>query len=340
MIQILLLLLSFSLFSSEYNLEARIDKNIVLSTKRIVLPKYPDAFNPSLFKGEQGYILSFRYCPDWYWDPWTNYIGVVLLNDSFEPISEPEILLSGLNTVCVKSQAEDARIFTYQNRIYLIYNDNVEVSRPWYRDRRDMYIAELKYIDNHFTLVHPVKLFYEQRYYSQLWQKNWTPFEWNNKLFLGYTLNPHEIIYANLNDGACYPCYETIAQIEWNLGVLRGSSPAVMVDGEYFSFFHAGHQMKTSVSPEEPLWHYFMGAYTFSANPPFNITKMSPEPIIGEGFYARSSHQKYVILPGGFVISGSRIYVTYGKDDDEMWIAEMSKEALMKSLIPVKERSL
>lgn len=63
---------------------------------------------------------------------------------------------------------------------------------------------------------------------------------------------------------------------------------------------------------------------------------MTPEPIIGEGFYAPSTAEKKVILPGGFVVDGPRIYVAYGRDDREMWIATLDKEALMKALVPVQ----
>ena len=180
MILFLILFASVS-FGDMFNLEERVNHKIVLSTKRIVFPNFPDAFNPSIFKGEHGYVFVFRYCPNHYWDPWWNQMCVVLLDESFEPLSEPQVLSTGLNTGHVTCQAEDARIFSYQNRLYLIYNDNIEISRPWCRDRRDMYIAELQYKNNQFSLIHQHKFVYEQRYQSSFWQKNWTPFEWEGK---------------------------------------------------------------------------------------------------------------------------------------------------------------
>lgn len=329
---------SFCLFGQELDFDLLVDQKLVRSTKQIILPAYPDAFNPSLAKIDAGYILIFRYCPNQYWDPWVNYIGAVLLNDFFDPISEPELLSTGLNCPCIKSQAEDARIFSFQERLYLIYNDNVAINRPWFRDRRDIFIAEIRYTDGHFSLVNPIKMFYQNHYYSQYWQKNWTPFVSSDKLLLSYSINPHEICFPNLHDGACYFCYETTAKIDWNLGILRGSSPAILVDGEYFSFFHSGHQITTSVSEGKPFWHYFMGAYTFSAEPPFEITRISPQPIVGEGFYTLSHHEKKVILPGGFVIRGSSIFVAYGRNDEEMWIAEIDKQALFQSLVRVSKQ--
>jgi predicted GH43/DUF377 family glycosyl hydrolase len=39
-----------------------------------------------------------------------------------------------------------------------------------------------------------------------------------------------------------------------------------------------------------------------------------------------------VVFPGGFAVVGSLIYVAYGKDDREIWIATIDKDALKRSL--------
>lgn len=324
------------LFADKIDLEELSKNHIVLKTQKIEFPGFPQAFNPSFLKCEKGIVLVFRDSPNRFWDPWLNHMHAVLLDEDLKPISEPELLITGLNTPCVTSQAEDPRVFSFGNRMYLIYNDNVEVSRPWYRDRRDMYMAEMKFEKGHFSLEKPIKLVHEEKYYHTLWQKNWTPFEWNNSLLLAYAINPHEILYPNLEDGSCFSCYETCQDIQWDLGILRGSSPAILVDDEYLSFFHSGHMIESSVSDEQTLWHYFMGAYTFASSPPFQLTKISPEPIVTDGFYTRSYFDKKVILPGGFFVDGPRIYLAYGKDDAEMWVAILDKEALLKSLVPLK----
>lgn len=325
------------LFAKDVDFEKWSQNKIVIRTKKISFPQFPEAFNPSIIKSDEGIVLVFRDSPNRFWDPWLNHMYAVLLNEELEPIGEPELLVTGLNTPCVKSQAEDPRVFSFAGKMYLIYNDNVEVSRPWYRDRRDMYLAELKWEKGHFSLLKPIKLINEEKYATALWQKNWTPFEWNQSLLLAYSIEPHEILYPNLEDGTCYSCYETNRTLPWNLGILRGSSPALLIDGEYLSFFHSGHMIESPVSEGQALWHYFMGAYTFSPNPPFGLTKISPEPIVKEGFYTTSYLDKKVILPGGFFVDGPHIFVAYGKDDVEMWIAILDKEELLKSLVPLAE---
>ena len=86
----------------------------------------------------------------------------------------------------------------------------------------------------------------------------------------------------------------------------------------------------------KPLRHYYMGAYTFSPEPPFNIKKITTFPIIADGFYTPSDYDKRVIFPGGFVSDGEHIYIAYGKDDCEIWIATLDKEELKKNLKPVE----
>lgn len=327
------------LSSGEFFDQIAVNKGIVKASKRIYLVDYPDAYNPAIIKFGQGYLLSFRYSPERYYQPWISYIGVVLLDESFEPISKPELLKTRYGNSKTPSQSEDARIFFYRGRTFVIYNDNLDVVYPAYNDRRDIFIAELFHENDHFALSAPKKLIYEAQYNYQWWQKNWIPFESNKLLLLSYSLNPHEVIYANLANGTCFLQYSTSGDIDWKWGKLRGSTPPELVDGEYLAFFHSSIITSSPASWDWEMWHYFMGAYTFSAEPPFQITKISPTPIYSEEFYTHSDSWKRVVFPGGFVISGSNIYVAYGKDDCELWIATLDKEALMNSLVPVTNLS-
>lgn len=312
---------------------------IVLESKRVFIEGFPEAFNPSLFKIDQGYLLTFRYTLDQINASWVNYIGVILLSETFEPISKPQLLSTRSKNSKTPSQTEDARVFSYRNRLFLIYNDNPEVTNPHRGERRDMYIAELIYREGLFSLSTPLKLYYEDKYNTAWWQKNWSPFEWNHKLFLSYTISPHEIIYLNLTNGDCYKFYETQSKIDWEWGPLRGGTPPLLVDGEYLTFFHSGMMASSPVSFGWDLWHYFMGVYTFSADPPFQITKISRRPIIADGFYEASHYQKRVIFPGGFVVADEKIYLAYGRDDYEVWIATIDKAALLKSLVSVEKQT-
>lgn len=311
-------------------------QNIVLSTKRIVLSDFPGAYNPSLTRFGENLLLTFRYSPDFYGQPWTSYIGVVLLNEELQPISDPQLLNTRSRTSKTPSQAEDARIFSYRGKTMLIFNDNIDVNRPSYWDRRDMFAAELKYSDGLFSLSPPLKLIHQEKYPSVLWQKNWVPFEWNKTLFISYSVNPHEILYPNLMNGECYRCYETETPLSWDYGHLKLSSPPILIDGEYLSFFHSWKIVASEASYGYDLYHYFIGAYTFSATPPFKIAKYTPNPIVGDGFYTQGSYIKRVVFPGSFIVNGKTLLLPYGKDDSEIWVATIDLAALKAALVEIQ----
>ena len=313
-------------------------KQIITDLKHLEFPDFPGTHNPSLIQNDQGFLLTFRYSPDLNNAPWISYIGLVQFDLSLNPVSTPYLLNTRRENSKTPSQAEDARLFSYRNRLFVIYNDNIEVVHPSYGDRRDMFIAELIWTNDHYELSTPLKLYYEAEYSRQLWQKNWIPFEYEGKLFFSYTINPHLVLYPNLMTGACYSFYDTDFPSQWQFGKLRGSSQAQLMDGEYFAFFHSSICDASEASFNNELWHYFMGAYTFSAKPPFQITSMTPRPLVTEGMYTRSyNKKKKVVFPGGFAVVGPFIYLAYGKDDCEIWIMTIDKEALKKAMKPIDE---
>lgn len=319
--------------TAEETVEKKLQK-VVVGKKKIQLDAFPNSFNPSLGKTDQGMLLSFRYSPK-PTEPWISFIGVVLLDSNLEPISQPELLHTRLWNNRTPSQSEDARLFSYKGDAYVMFNDNYDVINPSSEGRRDIFIAKITFKDGHFIVSEPQRLIHKDKYFSQTWQKNWVPFEWKDKLFIGYSIIPHEIISPEISNGVCQSLYKTRAKVNWNWGALRGGTPALLVNGEYLAFFHSSIPTISEASHNIKMLHYYMGAYTFSAKPPFQITKMTPLPIISKGFYTKSNYHLRVIFPGGYVISGSKIYLAYGKDDNEIWVATIDKDLLKEVLLPV-----
>ncbi len=303
-------------------------KGIVVSAKKIELIEFPGAFNPSIIKVKDKILLSFRYLPNPTSEPWISWIGLVELDEQFQPKDPPQILDTRPYTPSIPSQSEDARLFAYKDKVYLIYNDNEEILSPTNTQRRDMFIAELIYSRGGYSVDIPVKLKHSTKYPQQLWQKNWVPFEWKGKLLLTYTVHPHEILEADLETGICEPLHESKTHFPWSLGKQRGSTPPILIDGEYFSFFHSALVTSSPVSNGHDIWHYFMGAYTFSPEPPFAIKTLTPMAITSPEFYRYSPYEKRVIFPGGCLVTDQFIHVALGRDDCEMWIATIDRKCL------------
>jgi len=311
-------------------------KKVVTSTKRIYLPDYPGAHNPSIIKHNDNYLMIFRYIPNRLEFHWISYIGIVLLDESFEPVTSAQLLDTRNYNKGTPSQSEDARIVVCNGKYYVLYNDNMEITSPSTFERRDMYIAELMCEGNCFFLSKPLKLVHEYKYSQVLWQKNWSPFEWNGQMLLSYSVNPHEVLCPDLDDGVCQFLCETPKRLQWYFGRLRGGTPALKIDSEnYLTFFHSGVYTTSSCSNDRDMWHYYMGACTFSAEPPFAINRISPAPIDAPSFYTFSACDKRIIYPGGFIVEGSTIYLSYGKDDSEVWIATIDLNNLMESMVPL-----
>lgn len=329
----LLLFAPLQLSGTAYDLITDFDQLVVGNTQ-IQLHDYPHAHNPSLIKTEHGLLLVFRYIPDWS-QSWISYIGVVFLNESFKPISRPQLLHTRTAKSKTPSQSEDARIFSYQGNLYLIFNDNIDVIHPSRIDRRDMFIAKLTYANGQFSLSTPLKLIHKKKYLETFWQKNWSPFVWQDQILISYLFSPHEIIKPDMGSGSCLPIHTTNPPMKWKWGQMKGGTPAQLVDGEYLAFFHSWCYMTSHATQDKEAVHYYMGAYTFSPNPPFAITKMTPYPITTHGIYDETKFEKKVVFPGGFVVSDPYIHVAYGRDDGEIWIATLNKNLLKKVLIPL-----
>jgi hypothetical protein len=216
-----------------------------------------------------------------------------------------------------------------------MYYDNPNVICPSIADRCDLFIAPLNLNNSHYAVGKPVKLIHSDKYGSVLRQKNWSPFIWKNQLCMTYSINPHEVLSANVISGICKPIAISSFPSKWKWGTLRGGTPAQLIDGQYLAFFHSSTWSNTRATRSgQKLLHYYMGAYIFSQNPPFKIKKITPFPISSSSFYTKSSLDKRVIFPSGFVNTGEYLYVSYGKDDREIWVAAINKQKLMAFMIP------
>ncbi|MDE3045695.1 MAG: hypothetical protein KGJ02_03530 [Verrucomicrobiota bacterium] len=314
-------------------------QDYVLETKQIILPDYPLAFNPGIIRWQNSLLLSFRTLPDEK-DTFSSQLGLVWLDDNFNPISEPQLLSmrdSDSNAPC---RAEDARLIEINQHLYIVYSDNPEpqLTRGGFR----VYISQLNTQGGRFTLDTPLCLGQFEGEEKTMREKNWVPFDWMGYLFLAYSINPHKILAPHFPTGHCDTLAETIGNIHWPWGELRGGTPALRIGDQYLSFFHSSKRIETVHSHGRNMLHYLMGAYTFSADYPFEITAISPEPIIGKNFYRGMPHPTYKnwssmrgVFPCGYVMDSNFIWVVYGKQDHELWVANLDRTKLLNTLLPV-----
>jgi hypothetical protein len=219
-----------------------------------------------------------------------------------------------------------------------VYSDNTEavISGGDFR----MYVAEIQYEGGSFCAKNIECLSSFEGNDKKRREKNWVPFEYEQKLLLAYSLVPHKIFTPVFGTGHCDTVVSSTSAIEWEWGELRGGTAALLDEGNYLSFFHSSQKIATVHSHGKEIFHYFMGAYTFAPTMPFNITHISPEPIVGKRFYEGATYKPYwkpvqVVFPCGFIADDNYIWVTYGRQDHEMWVTTLDKRKLYASLVPV-----
>jgi predicted GH43/DUF377 family glycosyl hydrolase len=319
---------------------------IALETKQIKIPGHPHAFNPSIVLWKNSLILSFREI----YDPFVlsdfdsagnSWIGIVMLDENFNPISEPQVLdLQGLSSI--PSRAEDPRLITVGDRLYLIYSDNKDefISKRGFR----MQVAEVFFDGNNFSVGEIVSLLDFEGAHLNRREKNWVPFEFGGELQLAYSLVPHKVFSPSLLTGKCKTTALTKSEIAWNWGELRGGTPGLLIDDDnYLAFFHSSKKVSSPYSNGKKTLHYFIGAYTFSAQSPFEIKQMSPDPIIIKEFYADNIYVPYwkplnVAFPGGLIANDKHIWMAFGRHDHEMWIVKFDRKNLLETLKPVSNK--
>lgn len=340
------LVLSNGLGASEpyFDIEL-IAQDYVLETKQIILPEYPHAFNPSIVRWQGQLLMCFRVLlenspvpPPGVHSSGSSYLGLVWLDEEFNPISSPQILpLGSLDQQDeVISRADDARLVVVGETLYLIYSDNrnEEVTEGGFR----LYVVELAVENRNVHIVHENPLLNFEGESPQRREKNWVPFDYEGRLLLAYSLAPHKIFLPGERESTCETVATTWFDNIWPCGELRGGTPAIKIDDEhYLSFFHSSLDLITEHSEGEPRLHYFMGAYLFSATAPFQITHMSEEPIVGKNFYHGNRYTPYwkpvcVVFPCGQLVGEEHIWVSYGRQDHEIWICKLDKQKLLESL--------
>jgi len=223
----------------------------------------------------------------------------------------------------------------------MVYDDNAEVklSKGGFR----LYVAELYYDGDHFIAENVECLTQYEGASREIREKAWVPFNYLGNLLLAYSIDPHKIFYPRLDgSGICDTVALTQSVINWDWGILRGGTPGITENDQYLAFFHSSKNMPTVHSHGENILHYFIGAYTFSKEPPFEITAMSPEPIVGKNFYHGVSYKGYwkpvrCVFPCGYISDENFIWLAYGRDDHECWIAKIDKQKLLKSLVPCEK---
>lgn len=334
-LQLSLITLSSCYCAQTYiNLEERA-QDFVLETKRINIPGYPDAFNASIVKWLGKNLMSFRFRDKETGN--TDPIGLVWLDNNFEVKGKPQILHIEEEGRTYPSFAQDPRLIKIGKNLFVIYS-NVFLENG--KEIRRVMYSRLIFDGSTFALQDPEAIHSIEGKNLKPIEKNWVPFVYNSELYLSYTIVPHRVYKPIKGTEACRLIAETKAKIDWPWGDIRGGTQALKVGDEYLSFFHCWKDMFSQHSNGKKISHYFIAAYTFSAESPFELTRVSPEPIFAKGFYQEPYYITWkplrCVFPCGYIVEGDSIWISYGRQDHEVWVMKLDKKGLLNSLVPLE----
>ena len=295
-------------------------------TRLIKLPASPGAYNPSIVRYQDGYLLSARFdtfpsdrnpIPHRRHDQ----ILVMRLDSDFNPVgSLSRLEFKGLYDD--RSKSQDARLFWYDSRLWMVFNSPSTVAdgQQW------MHLAEITETDGAFT-VKSVQILQGR----QEVEKNWSPFVADGSLYFVYSIHPqHTILRCDTSSGKLDEIARTPG-FDWRFGQARGGTQALMYKGRFISVFHGSRDVRFLNGKR--LRIYSVGAYTYAAKYPFAIEGYTPNAFDGEGLYDPVSNRRKILFPGGMVIEGDYAYVVSGVNDTAMILSKVNLAIVEQNLV-------
>lgn len=157
-------------------------------------------------------------------------------------------------------------------------------------------------------------------------EKNWLWFSHNGMLHMIYMTVPHVVVrWETMNNPISYT--SNLSHPEWTYGTPRGGTAPVRIGDEYFSFFHSSMPWKGRQR------RYYMGAYTFRAGSPFEITRMTTKPLlIGTQNDEWREKKPLVVFPCAAIMENGYWTVSLGINDLRSAHYHISHEHLSSKL--------
>lgn len=263
-------------------------------------------FNPSVIRHQGRLVLAYRTGL-----AGSNIFTCELSGPDYTP--GPSALLNLAHREAGYGR-EDPRFFHHQGRLHLAFigvkGKVGPTSQLYARLSDDLRVEEIYY--PHFA-------------HRPGWEKNWGFFEWEEKLYAAYSIRPQHVIYR-IDGGAAFPVCGSPNPLPWSGGHLRGGAAPVRVDKEFLCWAH-GQVWKDGVNT------YSIGAYAFRAEPPFEVTRQTPTPVMWPVECKNHPPGYSVIFPAGAVLEGNRWVVSYGVQDQWVEIAEFDAAAVDRAMV-------
>lgn len=258
-------------------------------------------FNCGLVDYQGSHWLVTRRCKRGYMKNPHNSIVLWKLKDN-APVARHEVKFP---TVFAKEEHEDSRAINRNGTIILQYCNFIQGKTFAHQC--------ITGLDKNLNAIRPLHIVYGKNgknlKSNKGHEKNWIWFEHEGRLHFVYSAIPHEV--CRTENGKVTQVYTSdFKNASWSYGEIRGGTPPVRIGDEYFTFFHS------SIPWKNKKRRYLMGAYMFSATPPFPILRMTQKPmLVGSENDPRKDTHPCVVFPQGALIKNNEWIVTMGIND-------------------------
>lgn len=252
---------------------------------------------------------------------WDGQIVASYLNDNLDVV-HAEVLKTACDRPPLTAGAEDPRLFTIKDKVYLTYNVTRRKDETW-KDLSGR-IVLCEFDPDNLRISKEMEL--NSPFLSKV-EKNWMFFD--NHGFICFVYSIHRMAKIGMIYQDSVRLLPKSNQfVKWPHGQPRGSSPAILVGDEYYAMIH-------SHCVESGIRHYVAGMFTFKVNP-FKICRKTDvllyPPKENEGL-GPLPHQ--VVFPCGLALHDGLWYTSYGVNDYECRISAFNQADIERELQPV-----
>lgn len=322
-------------------LPVRVKENLVEIVEDIreirLQERFLQPFNPTVIPVDDGYLMIFRSTTDSFWGFVKRYIFKVHNEKNFWVLWDANFKqVGGVQELLIPSDKgekwhpEDFRLVCIGGEIYGVFNDQLGSMGSKSPGRRSMYLARFAFTNNQLEMKHRIPLhfpgaveFYNGPNIESFVEKNWTPFVFENELYLLYTIDPFLVLKPNLETGECVELSRKNFDVAC-FAFPRGGTPGIVVDDCFVSFYHAFYKEK------ETRWGlkqqcYYMGAFAFSKEVPFDVIGKIDAPIGNPDMYFK----RKIVFPSSLIYRDGKLRLFWGADDKKMFMGTVRCDAMM-----------
>ncbi len=259
-------------------------------------------FNPALVEW-QGYRYLVARRRRTFFRPGKNDIVFWLLEGD-KPILEKRVIIPAQHA---SQHWEDPRINNVNGRLWLAF---ATFRSPW---RSNFVHQSAGWLNGMLQMTDPQNIAFGGNATHEITntanEKNWVWFFPGGAPHFVYSPSPHVVVRV---DGVKPALVHETPGFMWDYGLPRGGTPPVLVGDLYWSFFHSS----IDISPKPPRRRYYMGAYAFSAEPPFAPVLYTRTPLLtGSERDFREPSAPYCVFPCGALLDAGTWHVTLGVND-------------------------